>query len=180
MAQSHLVFSTGLVPSLTPASRPVLQVRDWVFWKKHLELTASVEGCTNAPGSLHFGKRHGAQASKMTHHHDQTLRKAKAGTKSSVQKQTTLQSGLTSPRLGNRNYDLGLHESDLIVVNVLFSNGHVRKPPFFFFFDLSLIFNLGGYIWTNWNRIFLKWCLAPANPLEFGGGGAHSRRTIQI
>lgn len=82
----------------------------------------------------------------MTHHHDQTLRKAKAGTQSLVQKQTTLQSGLTSPRLGNRNYDLGLHESDLIVGNVLFSNGHVRKPLFLFFFDLSLIFNLGGYI----------------------------------
>ena len=83
-------------------------------------LRGGLDQCT---GSLHFGKRPRAQASKMPHHHDQTLPEAKAARiqvfspeGDNFAKQTN------SPRSGNKNYDLGLDKSDLIVVNILSSN----------------------------------------------------------
>ena len=72
-----------------------------------LKVTSGVHGlrrglgqCT---GSLHFGKRPRAQASKMPHHHDlHCLRPRQPGSKSLVQKEMTLQSRLTPQDQGTR------------------------------------------------------------------------------
>lgn len=102
--------------------------QNWVFWKKHHEMTASGKGCTTCfwlftlPG---IDAEH--RLPSWHHHQDQTLPKAKAGSDGLWSRSKQLQSRLTTQDQRNRNYDLGVDETDLIVVNVLFSKGHMRK-----------------------------------------------------